>query len=181
MPTINRNSNDYVAIFDRIHTTVKQLPSRVAVLAVNFSKERFEKKDWHDDVPQLWKETKKKRGSTLVASGRLRRSIRKVRVTASQVTIGTDAPYARAHNDGIKISGTERVRSFRRRSHRRKAHTRKGKRIKATQVKEYTVKPYSRKYKRKFVKRQFIGQSRELNRRMDKLIADELNKAIRGL
>jgi len=180
MPDINRNSEEYIKIFDRIDKAVSALPARIAVVAVNFSKERFVKKNWIDRHVDTWKKTKKRKGSTLVASGRLKRSIRKISVTPARVVIGTNVPYARPHNEGGTYSGTESVRSFVRRKHRRRAHIRGGKRIKAQTIKAYRVKPFSRKYHRKFVKRQFIGQSMELNYRIDKLIKTEINKAIKG-
>lgn len=170
----------YVDIFNRINQVVQQIPARIAVLAVNFSKDRFVQKNWIDSHPEPWKKTTKRKGSTLVASGRLKRSIRKVRVTPSQVVIGTDVPYARVHNDGEEIQGTEYVRSHTRRQHRRKSHTRKGKRIKAYTVKSYTVKAHSRKYHRKFAKRQFIGKSKRLTNDVTKLINSEISKAIQG-
>ncbi|NDW10433.1 phage virion morphogenesis protein [Dysgonomonas sp. 520] len=180
MASINRNSRDYIAIFDRINNTVKRLPSQIAVVAVNFSKERFVKKNWVDKTSKDWKKTKKRTGSTLVASGRLKRSIRKITVTPSRITIGTNVPYARPHNEGGEFSGTETVRSFVKKQHSRRSYIRNGKRVRAQIVKSHRVKSFTRKYKRKFEKRQFIGQSQELNNRIDKLIHDELNKAIRG-
>lgn len=178
---INRDSKDYVAIFDRINSAVQALPSRIAVVAINFSKERFVKKDWVDVTAKRWKASRKKKGSTLVASGRLKRSIRKISVTPSRVVIGTNVPYAQAHNDGAEFSGEETVRRHVRRQHRRRSHVRKGKRIKAQTVKSYTVKSHSRKYSRKLAKRQFIGQSQTLNNQIDNIIRNEINKAIKGV
>lgn len=173
-------ADKYIEIFNRINTTVGQLPARIAVLAVNFSKDRFAQKNWIDSVANPWKKTNKRKGSTLVASGRLKRSIRKISVTPSRVTIGTDVPYARAHNEGLEISGTERVRSFTRKKHRRKSHIRGGKRIKAQIVDSHKVNSFTRKYKRKFAKRQFIGKSKRLNNDIKGLVNSEINRAIRG-
>jgi len=177
----HRNTEEYMRIFERIDKAVAALPARIAVVAVNFSKERFVKKNWIDTHAVAWKKTKKRKGSTLVASGRLKRSIRKISITPSRVTIGTDVPYGRIHNEGGEISGTEIVRPHTRRQHRRRSYTRKGRRIKATTIKQHRVKSFSRKYNRKFIRRQFIGQSQELNRRIDRLIKSELDKAIKGL
>ncbi|NDW19141.1 hypothetical protein D0T53_09480 [Dysgonomonas sp. 216] len=173
-------NEDYSKIFDRISTAVNNIPTKVATVAVNFSKERFVEKNWINKRKISWKKTKKKRGSTLVASGRLKRSIRKITVTPQYVSIGTDVPYARAHNEGLEISGTESVKQHTRKQHRRRSYIRKDKRIKAQIVKSHTVKQHSRKYKRKFVKRQFIGQSQELEDRITKLINSEISKAIKG-
>jgi phage gpG-like protein len=169
-------------IISKINATVQALPQRIATLAVNFSKERFVKKDWHDTHSEPWLKTRKKKGSTLVASGRLKKSIRKIRVTPTSITIGTDVPYAQIHNDGGEISGTETVKMHSRKAHARKAYVRtiKGKRVRIPkgQVKAHTVKQFSRKYRRKFEKRQFIGKSAELERRVETLINTELNKAM---
>lgn len=172
------NTPEYQDVFNRIKRAVSSVPARVAVLAVNFSKERFVKKNWLDVTPEPWTTTRKRKGSTLVSSGRLKRSVRKISVSPSRVVIGTDVPYAQMHNEGGVISGTERVGSHRRKAHRRKRHIRKGKTVKATMVKSYTVKSYSRKYNRKFKKRQFIGQSQNLCNRIEELIKKELDKAI---
>lgn len=173
-----RQTSEYQEIYNRIDKAVRQLPARLAVVAVNFSKERFVQKNWIDRSTTPWKKTKKRKGSTLVASGRLKRSIRRLRISPSQIVIGTDTPYARAHNDGLEIKGTEMVRSHRRKPHKRRTHVRKGKYIKEQQVKGYTVKKHSRKYRRKFEKRQFIGKSRELQNRLQCTIERELSKAI---
>lgn len=167
-----------VRICDNINRTITRIPYKAAVLAVNFSKERFIKKNWLDDREYPWPKTKKRKGSTLIKSGRLKRSIRQVHIGADYVIIGTDVPYARPHNDGLTIEGTEQVRSHDRRSHKRKAYTRAGKRIKAGTVRAHSVKSHTRKFKRSFVQRQFIGQSQHLNNQITEMIQNELKKAI---
>jgi phage gpG-like protein len=167
-------------VFDRITARVSALPQQIATLAVNFSKERFVEKNWHDSSPEPWPKTNKRKGSTLISSGRLKRSIRKIHVSPDYISIGTDVPYAKIHNEGGEISGVETVKSHNRRAHKRRAHTRKGKRIKKQTVKAHGVKSYGRKYFRKFKKRQFIGKSQELESRAVNLINTELDNAIRS-
>ena len=90
----------------------KRIVGRAAIVAVNFSKERFVKKDWVNETSQKWKDRKKPdKGSLLLKSGRLKRSIRKISQVGSLVEIGTDVPYAKIHNEGGTISKTVRVRS----------------------------------------------------------------------
>lgn len=173
-----RQSAEYRAIYDRIDKAVKQMPARLAVVAVNFSKERFVHKNWLDVGTTHWKKTKKRTGSTLVASGRLKRSIRKISITPSRIVVGTNVPYARAHNDGGEFSGTETVRKHTRKASTRRAHVRRGKAIKAQRVKGYTVRQHTRKYKRKFEKRQFIGKSKDLQGRLQRTIERELRNAM---
>ncbi|MDR0830640.1 MAG: phage virion morphogenesis protein [Prevotellaceae bacterium] len=181
-------------IISNINNAMNALPQRIATLAVNFSKERFVKKDWHDTHSEPWAKTRKKKGSTLVASGRLKKSIRKIKITPTSVTIGTDVPYAEIHNEGGNISGTETVKSHTRKAHKVKGYKRKAftfttknrtinvpsKRIKAHTVGESQVKSFTRRYNRHFKARRFIGKSAELERQVEELIKQELNKAITG-
>lgn len=112
-----------IRICDNIERAVHLIPNKAAVIAVNFSKERFVKKNWLDNREHPWRKTKKRKGSTLIKSGRLKRSIRKAHVGADYAIVGTDVPYARINNDGGTIEGTERVRTHERRTHKRKAYT----------------------------------------------------------
>ena len=98
-----------IRICDNIERAVHLIPNKAAVIAVNFSKERFVKKNWLDNREHPWRKTKKRKGSTLIKSGRLKRSIRKVHVGADYAIVGTDVPYARINNDGGTIEGTEQV------------------------------------------------------------------------
>lgn len=78
---------DLSRICNNIERVIRLIPHKAAVLAVNFSKERFVKKNWIDTSEQTWKKTKKRKGSTLIKSGRLKRSIRKVHIGADYAII----------------------------------------------------------------------------------------------
>ena len=168
---------DLVRICDNINRAISRIPQKAAVMAVNFTKERFVKKNWVDTTEHPWDKTKKRKGSTLIKSGRLKRSIRKVHVGADYAIIGTDVPYARIHNDGGTMEGTEHVRTHTRRAHKRKAYTRAGKRIKAGVVRAHTIKSHTRKYKRTIIQRQFIGESQALTNQLTSMIETEIQKA----
>lgn len=168
-----------IRICDNINRTIARIPYKAAVLAVNFTKERFIKKNWLDDREHPWPKTKKRKGSTLMKSGRLKKSIHQVHIGADYAIVGTNVPYARPHNDGLTIAGTEQVRAHGQKSHKRKAYTRSGKRIKAGTVRAHIVKSHSRKFKRSFVQRKFIGQSQYLNNQITEMIQDEFQKSIR--
>ncbi len=170
--------NDLIRICDNINRTITRIPHKAAVLAVNFSKERFIKKNWLNGRERPWPKTKKRKGSTLIKSGRLKRSIRQVHVGTDYAIVGTDVPYARPHNDGLTIEGTEQVRSYDRRSHKHKSYIRSGKRIKAGTVRAHAVKTHARKYKRKFIQRKFIGQSQHLTGQLTEMIQFELKKSL---
>lgn len=157
----------------------KALPRKIAVVAVNFSKERFRQQGWQDKGLQRWM-PRKKRGdrqtdnrAILVKSGRLRRSIRAVSVTGSRVVIGTDVPYAKVHNEGGTGEVIQKVGAHSRKAHSRKGYTtRDGRKVAAGVVKEHSVQAFVRKRKLNIPKRQFMGPSEAL----DKLVGDLIRK-----
>lgn len=140
----------------------KTLPRKIAVAAVNFSKESFRQQGWQDGGLQKWKPRKMTTGrksdnrAVLVKSGRLRRSIRATSVTDRQIVIGTDVPYAQIHNEGFTGEITQNVGT-----HTRKEHTRSGRKVQAA-----TIRAYTRKRKLNMPKRQFMGPSETLNRQI---------------
>lgn len=160
-------SKPFAQIIDDLTRCINQLPQRVATLAVNFSKERFVKQNWHDEQAEPWQKRKhnrrggekRQRGAVLVDSGRLKRSIRVVSVSKERIVIGTDVPYAEIHNEGFE--GSQNVRAHRR-------HSKRGK--------VYSVRAYSRRMS--MPERRFIGQSAELARRIEELMVTELTKAL---
>lgn len=167
-----------IRVCDNINRAITRIPHKAAIIAVYFSKERFRKKNWLDTSEYLWKKTKKRKGSTLIKSGRLKRSIRQVHIGADYAIIGTDVPYARVHNDGGTFKGIETVRTHAVKAHKRKAHIRAGKRIKAGTVRAHIVKSHKRRFKRTFVQRKFIGQSQHLTNQLTSMIQSEIRKVI---
>lgn len=167
-----------VLMCENVNRVINIIPHKAATIAVNFSKERFVKKNWVDKSEIPWKKTRKRKGSTLIKSGRLKRSIRKVHVGADYAVIGTDVPYAQPHNDGGTIEGVELVRTHKRRAHKRKAHIRSGKRIKAGNISAHVVKSHKRKYKRTFTQRRFIGRSQKLTDQIVTMVNLEIKKVV---
>lgn len=147
---------------------MRRLVNRAGVVAVNFSKERFVRKNWVDRSREPWKKrAKKDKGSLMVRSGRLKRSIRKLSEGDYFVYVGTDVPYAQVHNEGGTISKTTNVRT----------HTRsrkgRGEAIK--------VKAHRRKMNLTLPKRQFLGDSAVLGRRIERFASKELTNEISKL
>jgi len=109
---------EFIIKMDAIASAYNNMPSEIATIAVNFSKERFRDQAWLDHTREPWKPLKyKRKGKTRsqhiqVASGRLKRSIRKVLVSPDLIIIGTDVPYAKALNDGFKGTVHQNVRSY---------------------------------------------------------------------
>lgn len=155
------------------NTLQRELLNEAAYRAVRFSKERFRQKNWVDSgMPQPWRARKRKaRGSTLVQSGRLKRSIRIVNKTATTITIGTDVEYARINNEGGTIKETVQVRKHTR---KRSARQHRGK-------DKITVKAHSRQMNTKIPARPFIGESRALITKIEKKMEQKAHKILNKL
>lgn len=189
-----RETVEFIAILSRVTDAVAAIPQRAATLAVNFSKERFRAQCWVDNTSQPWAKRravrwgrKERAGrALLVDSGRLKRSIRKVLVDPEVIIIGTDAPYARVHNEGFRGKVTQKVRSHKRAVTKLGAiqgkELKRSTRVSFGRVKrgEATVKAYSRTIRVNIPKRQFIGPSAVLDRQLQRMMTVEITKAIKG-
>jgi phage gpG-like protein len=150
------------------------LPIKIGDTAVLFTKQRFAQKNWIGNNVEYWRPRKKftrwgatprnKGRALLVDTGRLRRSIRIMGKTATTVTVGSDVPYAKAHNDGFKGKATQRVTP----------HTRKLKQGGTT-----NVKAHDRTIQMNIPRRRFIGQSQYLSKQIQRIISSEIMKAIK--
>lgn len=159
----------------------KRLMSEFGTVAVNFSKERFIKKNWKNQVSEPWKPRKRPdRGSLMTKSGRLKRSIRKMSVTSEYVVIGSDAPYAKVHNEGGKTQKSIYVSSHTRKKTIPKSvniRTRKPSRQRVS-IGEIKVKSHTRKMRLHLPKRQFLGKSRALELRLQQHLKKSLTERI---
>ncbi|MEO6176790.1 MAG: phage virion morphogenesis protein [Flavobacterium circumlabens] len=182
--------NEFIRMVDNLIKARKALPNEVAVLAVKFSKDRFREQAWLDNNKEPWKARKQRRAggkrksqTILVNTGRLKRSIRKVKADQNVVIIGTDVPYAEIQNNGGKITASANVRSYTKKAHSRKAHSRSRKgnveSVAAQNVASHRVKAHRRKMNTTIPQRQFIGNSAKLARDIEKLIVDRFEKAMR--
>lgn len=169
-------SPDFLTKLNRLSKLYQKFPELAAIEAVNFSKERFVRKNWVDKSVTRWRPRKASpewrseeqkraaaRGSLMVKSGRLKRSIRKIKVTRNSVTIGTDVPYAEPHNEGEVINQTINIKTH---SRKRKGRTE-------------TVKAHKRKRKITLPERRFIGESALLLRRVERLVQREINTILK--
>jgi phage gpG-like protein len=97
---------------DKIRNKIKQLDmeltkatSAMGILAKNHFTKSFANQGFTNEHLEAWKQRKassrKQRSrAILVQTGRLRRSINSRRSGKFQVTISTDVPYAKVHNEG---------------------------------------------------------------------------------
>lgn len=160
---------DIISRLDNLSKAVDRMPQRAAVIAVNFTKERFTRRNWVHSSRKPWAKRKNEdtRGSLMNRTGRLKRSIRKVSVQRERIIIGTDVPYAEIHNEGGTVKKTVTVRE-----HSRKiTRGRKGGRA--------TVGSHSRKMNLTMPQRQFIGESAVLMRRVERMIEKDLKNALK--
>ncbi len=160
---------------------LRKMTVEAGIMAVNFTKERFVYKNWLDKSRSKWKDRKAKdKGSLMVRTGRLKRSIRKLSQGDFYVYIGTDVPYARAHNEGERINKTVRVKGHKRKiSIRGKRTDRAARPTRAVQKAFATVRPFKRKMNLNMPERRFMGDStflaKKIERYMKKAIDKELN------
>lgn len=173
-----RGLKEFLRKMDAVSKVYKRMPNDIAIIAVNFSKERFRDQAWLDRTREPWKqrsrkrEGKKRSQTLLIDKGRLKRSIRKVLVSPNLIIIGTDVAYAQAQNDGFKGTVTQNVKSYKRGLTKfgvtgRKA-LKRSTRIEFGRVRTgtTTVRAHKRTIHQNIPARPFIGQSEALERRI---------------
>lgn len=149
-------------------------------VAVNFSKERFVRKDWHHQVHEKWPARKRKaRGSLMVKSGRLKRSIQKLSSGDDFVIIGSDVPYAKIHNEGGRTTKTVYVKAHTRKISRKAISEKTGRKLKK-RVSSGTAKvsSHTRKMNLTVPQRQFMGKSRALEIRMQRHLKKRVDEIL---
>lgn len=163
-------------------------PGMLGNIAVNFFLDRFRYQNWLGATTEPWQQRRRNKGrnagrAILVQSGRLRRSIRITRIQGLTTYIGSDVPYARAHNEGFK--GVVRVPA-----HTRNKYTKEkvgsGKYSKSGKERMKTVKKVSgssnvMEYWRRMnlPRRQFMGSSPVLAQQLSRKLMAELMKGRR--
>lgn len=143
------------AFFNKLDDRMQNhFPNMLAETAVESFKENFKTKSF-DGVS--WKpygnpKREPKRGSLMQRSNNLFSSIKPSHVSASLVTISAGSsrvPYARIHNEGLRVSGVRNIGTYTNRNFMGKG--------KAVQIRAHT-----RKVDYTMPKRQFMGKSLSL-------------------
>ncbi len=174
-----KGKKQFFAQVDRIANAMDKFPIQAAVTAVNFSKERFVMKNWVNRSREPWpknsratlkalRKRKGAKGSMMLRTGRLKRSIRKISWTRRFIVIGTDVPYAQINNDGGTINKTVKVKPHKRVITRGRA---KGKTV--------DVKAHQRQMNTTIPQRKFLGESAILMRRIERLMERQLKEALK--
>lgn len=155
--------------------------------AVNFFLDRFKQQAWLGNTLQPWrarrKGAKRPGRAILIDSGRLRRSIRITQITNGIVKIGTDVPYAKAHNNGFK--GIVNVPAHTRNKYTKERlgtgrFTKTGKertRLVIRAAGATTVKAHTKRVN--LPARKFMGNSPYLTTQLKRILQAELMKGLR--
>lgn len=156
--------------------------------AVNFFLDRFQQQNWLDVYPEPWQRRKINNRKNqvrliLIQTGALRRSIRITNIGTGFVTIGSDLPYAKAHNEGFE--GIVNVKEYTR-NHYTKQRINTGKLTKSGKERMKTVHRISgsgvvraHTMRINIPKRQFMGESQVLTQQLTRRLTAELMKGLR--
>src|SRR5690349_4104238 len=180
------NNADIVkSVEAKVKATLKTIPRMVGNEVVNFSRDSFRQQGWLGNSFQPWPKRKvnskwgspprNKGRALLVDTGRLRRATRVISADWTEVRIGNNIPYARAHNEGLRLGIIQTVRAHRR---KRPAGNVRGPRGKKIASGVSFVRSHTRKINQRIPQRQFLGNSPYLTRNIYRLIASQINKAI---
>lgn len=164
-----------------------QAPGMVIRQTLRFIDDNFRRQSWQGAYRQPWRKSKEN-GTTLVKTGRLRRSFQYTGAGAGAVRFYSDVPYANAHNRGfrgtVSISAHTRSRFSKSKQDVVGKFTKSGKQSKRTvytKTGESEVKAHTRKVK--VIKRQFApyegNESQKMNDSIRKEIETEINKILK--
>lgn len=162
------NAEEIRVSIENVESEIKKqimddMPRLIGNVAVSMVNQNFRDAGWRDGGLKPWKKTKRQMGKGKgsqylpLHSSRehLSRSTQYKKTGPGEVTISNPVPYASVHNDGFE--GNVNV----------KAHKRtisKGK----NKGNKYSVRAFSR---RMYIpQRQFMGESRELNEKIENII-----------
>jgi phage gpG-like protein len=174
---------------NRFKSVWARLPVLVGNVAVNFTLDNFRRQGFLGNTlerwparKQGWRKDKRPNRSLLINTGRLRRSIRILRVSPSAVVIGSDVKYAKAHNEGLRIGLIQTVKSHKRSINYHDEVSAPGARspkFGVTKVGESTVKSHTRRIDQNIPRRRFMGNSPYLNASIKRTVSAEFLKAMK--
>ncbi|NDC40422.1 MAG: hypothetical protein EBZ77_02570 [Chitinophagia bacterium] len=149
---------------------LRRLPSLLGAEVVRFSMSAFRAQAWEGNPwkPRAANAKNNKGRAILVKSGRLRRSIRVLRTTTAVVVVGSDVPYAKAHNEGL--AETVNVSAHTRRV---KVTTAKSKQMSAVR----NVRAHNRRMK--IPMRRYLGDAPQLRANCRRIVQKEFSTALK--
>lgn len=182
-----------------------RLPRKVGIIAKQHFQQNFRESGFVDGGVQPWKTSLRQKGKGTDAKygtllSRRNHLMRSIQFTTGygEVTVENPVPYATLHNEGGEISTnptvTPEMRKFAWAMYykalgRKRSNKKGGKGKKGTKTPPPELPPEAKKWlalaltkkeklniRAKIPKRQFMGDSRELNEKIQKAIQDELKK-----
>jgi len=165
-------------------------PGMMGNMAVNFFIDSFNRQGWMGHYLEPWVKRKAKRDkrpgrAILVDSARLKRSIRIIRIGIAEAEVGTDVPYAKAHNEGFRGLVTVKAHTRNRYSSSKVGTgklTSSGKeRLKTVHAVSGSVNVPQFTRKMNLPKRQFMGYSPILENQIKRQLTANLLKAYRKI
>lgn len=172
------------------------LPKKIGNEAVRLFRKNFRDGGYNDNGLARWKETRRQQsGGTKAASrfgpllSRQNHLMKSIVATPSpgKVVISTDVKYAPYHNNGADITVTPRMRKFAWRKFFESAKISRGDTAAVRKQKESAMSgeagmwrglALTRKTRLHIPKRQFMGKPKELVDKVNKVIEDEMKKAL---
>lgn len=168
MPNQN-NARELDRLLAKYRNFKRIIPQKAAITMVNFFKRNFNVGGFVDVPFQKWKKsTYPGARTTMVRSGNTRREIKKIQVSQSRVVvgIGNHNHYAKIHNEGGKILITPKMRRFFWAKYKESG-------------KEYWKwLALTKKTHIDMPQRKFIGDSKALEKTLDRMILSELKKIV---
>lgn len=172
MPKINNNAAKFDVLKQKYEVFRNKIPETLAIQIVNFFKRNFELQGFVDNGVEKWQKVKNPRDRSrkiLSKSGNLKRALKKFKATRNQIVVGVpaDVKYASIHNYGGKITITPKMRRY---FWAMYLETKNEffKNMALTTKKELTIPA-----------RKFIGDSKALDKSLDRTIIKQLEIALK--
>ena len=164
-----------------LHALRRTIPVKVGRIAKDHFQEGFRQGGFQDNGTQAWQRKKRpdKYGPLMSSRQNLYGSIYYQPGDAS-VTVGTSAPYAEIHNEGGDIKVTAKMKRFFWAKYRETnggSWKRNAKNEEAEFWKTLALMKVGAKIH--IPQRKFIGESQELNQKINQKIGDEIEKILR--
>lgn len=165
----NNNAGEFDRLAGKYRNFKRTIPHKAAITMVNFFKRNFNVGGFVDVPFKRWKKsTYPGARGAMVRSGNTRREIKKIQVSQSRVVVGiaNHNHYAKIHNEGGKILITPKMRRF------------FWAKYKETGKDYWKGLALTKKTHIDIPQRKFIGESKALEKTLDRMLIAELRKAL---
>jgi len=102
------NTKEWDKLFDKLEKASNRIVDDLNDYLLKFFKNSFDTKSFNN---VKWKPSRNNR-NTLIDTGELKRSIRTVSKSLTEIHITSDTPYSAIHNEGGTIRITDKMRKF---------------------------------------------------------------------